>query len=271
MVVSGKGEGNGAEPQTRSAFSAFFVNARALAGRLADTIVPPVCLACQAPLSVHHALCPECWCQIDFIRAPLCDRLGLPLPFDTGGVMISAAAAVRVPLYHRARAVASYDGVMRQLIHRFKYHDRHDIRRLFGGWLLQAGHELLDTADVIVPVPLNRLRLLKRRFNQAAILGGELSRRSGVKHSPMVLHRVRATRSQVGLTHAQRRQNVRGAFVIAPMGRSIVQGRRVLLVDDVVTTGATVEACAKVLLDAGAVAVDVLALALVTEPERMTT
>lgn len=271
MCGSGKGESDSAEPQTRAAFSAFFVNARALAGRLADIIVPPVCLACQAPLSAHHALCPECWCQIDFIRPPLCDRLGLPLPFDTGGVMISAAANSRAPLYHRARAVASYDGVMRQLIHGFKYHDRHDIRCLFGSWLLQAGHELLETADVIVPVPLNRMRLLKRRFNQAAILGGELGRRAGVKHAPMVLHRVRATRSQVGLTHVQRRQNVRGAFAVAPGGQSIVEGKRVLLLDDVITTGATVEACAKVLLDAGAVAVDVLALALVTDPERMTT
>lgn len=271
MGVAGKAENKGVARQRRAAFSAFFFGVRSLAVRIADAIVPPVCLSCQAPLSVHHALCPECWCQIDFIRAPLCDRLGLPLPFDTGGTMISAAANAREPLYHRARAVASYDGVMRQLIHGFKYRDRHDIRRLFGSWMLQAGQELLDTADVIVPVPLNRLRLLKRRFNQAAILGGEVGRRAGIKHAPMVLRRVRATRSQVGLTHVQRRQNVRGAFAVAADGRLIVEGRRVLLIDDVITAGATVEACAKVLLDAGAEAVDVLALALVTEPEGMTT
>lgn len=242
-----------------------------LGSRLSDVVVPPVCLSCQTPQSVHNALCPECWRQMDFIRAPLCDRLGIPLPFDTGGRMISAAASARPPVYQRARAVAAYDGVMRRLIHGFKYRDRHDVRRLFGSWLQQAGGELLRDADVIVPVPLNRMRLLKRRFNQAAILGGEVGRLTGVPHVPTALRRVRATPSQVGLTHEQRRQNVRGAFAVGRNERPDIVGRRVLLIDDVITTGATIEACAKALLAAGADGVDVLVLALVTEPSRMTT
>lgn len=244
---------------------------RSLGTRLTDLVVPPVCLVCQTPLSGHNALCPDCWRQIDFIHPPLCDQLGVPLPFDTGGRMISAAASARPPVYQRARAVASYDGVMRRLIHGFKYSDRHCVRRLFGNWLQQAGGELLSDAEVIVPVPLNRLRLLKRRFNQAAVLSGELGRLTGIEHIPTALRRVRATPTQVGLTHEQRRQNVRGAFAVGRRELPGITGRRVLLIDDVITTGATVDACAKALLAAGAEGVDVLALALVTEPTRMTT
>jgi len=244
---------------------------RSLGARLTDLVVPPVCLSCQTPLSGHNALCPDCWQQIDFIQVPLCDRLGIPLPFDTGGRMISAAAVANPPVYRRARAVASYDGVMRCLIHGFKYSDRHDLRSLFGNWLQQAGGELLRDADIIVPVPLNRLRLLRRRFNQAAILSGELGRLTGIDHIPTTLRRVRATPTQVGLTHDQRRRNVRGAFVVGRKERPRITGRRILLIDDVITTGATVDACAKALLTAGAESVDVLALALVSEPTRMTT
>lgn len=244
---------------------------RHLAARITDAVVPPVCLSCQTLLSMHNSLCPECWRQIDFIRPPLCDRLGLPLPFDIGGRMISAAASAKPPLYQRARAVAIYDGVMRHLIHEFKYHDRHELRRLFGRWLFQAGGELIETADIIVPVPLNRIRLLRRRFNQAAILAGEVGRLSGIEHLPTALRRVRATPTQVGLTHEQRRQNVRGAFAVRARDRVKFRGRRVLLIDDVITTGATAEACTKTLLDAGADGVDVLALALVSAPTQMTT
>ncbi len=91
-----------------------------------DVILPPLCLNCQTRLADHDALCPDCWRRIDFIRPPLCDRLGLPMPYDTGGTMISAAAAADPPPYDRARAVARYDGVMRELIHDFKFRDTHD-------------------------------------------------------------------------------------------------------------------------------------------------
>ena len=104
----------------------------------ADFVVPPACLACQRRLGTHDALCAACWRQIAFIRHPLCDKLGIPLPFDTGGVAISAAAAANPPAYDRARAVAAYDGVVRDLIHALKFHDRHDARRLFGRWLVAA-------------------------------------------------------------------------------------------------------------------------------------
>jgi ComF family protein len=232
----------------------------------ADFVVPAVCLGCQCPLGSHDALCADCWCQIVFIQAPLCDRLGIPLPFDPGGTVVSAAAAARSPLYDRARAVAVYDGLITRMIHGFKYYDRHDVRHLFGRWMVQAGRDLLADADLIVPVPLNRWRLISRRFNQAAMLAQEVSRLSRVPYDPGILRRTKATPSQVGLTQAERRRNVRAAFTVRQDAGRSIEGKRILLIDDVVTTGATVEACARMLRRAGADRIDVLALALVATP-----
>jgi ComF family protein len=245
---------------------------RALAGAAdwtADLIVPPVCLACRKPLAVHDALCAACWRDVKFIRPPLCDRLGVPLPYDTGAPVVSAQALADPPVYDRARTVAHFDGVVRKLIHQMKYGDRHDARRLFARWLKDAGSELLKDCDLIVPVPLNRWRLLRRRFNQAAILARELERLTGIRCDPLVLARPRRTPSQVGLTQDQRRRNVAGAFAVPPGRAREIEGRRVLLVDDVITTGATVAACARALKKAGAARVDALAVALVTDEAQI--
>jgi ComF family protein len=236
---------------------------RALRGA-ADTLMPPLCLSCNAPLASYDALCAPCWQRVDFIRPPVCDRLGVPLPFDIGETAVSAAAAANPPVYDRARAVAHYTGVMRKLIHDLKYHDRHDAWRLMARWMAEAGRDLVADAEVVVPVPLSRLRLLQRRFNQAAILAGALARATGKPHEPLALVRTRRTRQQVGMTRAQRQLNVRGAFAVPAARRASIAGRAVLLVDDVITTGATAEAAARALRAAGARRVDVLALALVT-------
>ena len=227
-------------------------------------MIPPVCLNCHTPLNTHDCLCAPCWAGIDFIRAPLCDRLGIPLGFDTGGTMISAAAEANPPDYDRARAVAAFTGTIQKLIHGFKYSDRHDGRRLFGRWLIASGGGLIEDADVIIPVPLNRWRLLHRRFNQAAILANEIGRCTRVPVSPLALERVKATPSQVGMTTAERQQNVAGAFRVPASRRAQIKDRRVLLIDDVLTTGATCNAAARALKAADAASVDVLALAIVT-------
>jgi ComF family protein len=230
----------------------------------ADAIVPPCCLVCRSALGAHHLLCAPCWREVHFIRPPLCDVLGIPLPFDTGERTISAAAAARPPAYDRARAVAHFSGSMRTLVHQLKYADRHDARALFGRWLAEAARDLQPGTDVIVPVPLSRWRLLSRRFNQAAVLAQEVSRRTGLGMELNLLQRSRSTKTQVGLTHDQRRRNIAGAFTVPPRRRGWLRGRKVLLIDDVITTGATAEACARALKRGGAARVDVLALALVT-------
>lgn len=245
---------------------AFLAALAGLAARGADLLMPPACLACTTPIDRHHALCARCWASTTFIRAPLCDVTGIPLPFGGEGRMVSARALAGPPDYDRARAVAHHAGAMRRLVHRFKYADSHEARPLFARWLAEAGRDLLAEADVIVPVPMGRWRLILRRYNQAAILAGEVARLSDVPMAPLVLVRARKASRQVGLTRAQRRDNVAGAFRVAAHRRREVEGRRVLLIDDVVTTGATVEACARVLKKAGATHVDVLALALVCEP-----
>jgi ComF family protein len=232
--------------------------------RVADFILPPVCLKCHKPLGGHDALCARCWRGIAFIRAPLCDRLGIPLPYDTGVTTVSAAALANPPAYDRARAAAHFDGVVRDLVHSLKYADRHDGRRLLGRWLSTAGAEFLPDADLIIPVPLHRWRLFTRRFNQAALLAQELSRLRGVPWDATALVRVKRTPQQVGLTRDQRQYNMAAAFKVPEAGRARIEDRKIVLVDDVITTGATANACARVLKAAGAARVDVLAVAIVT-------
>lgn len=232
---------------------------------LADAILPPLCLGCHEPMADHHVLCARCWGRIDFIRPPLCDRLGTPMPFDTGGTQISAAAAADPPSYGRARAVARFDGLMRDLVHDLKFRDLHTGLPLFGRWLREAGRELIGDAEIAIPVPLARWRLLTRRYNQSALLAHEVARAAGLDFQPLALVRTRRTPPQVGLSRRERALNVKGAFAVPERYAAGLQGRKIVLVDDVITTGATVDAAAKALLRAGAARVDVLALALVTD------
>jgi ComF family protein len=230
---------------------------------LSNVLVPPVCMSCRASLADHHALCPTCWRDIAFIRAPLCEHMGIPLPFDTGGPSISALALAEPPDYDRARAAAHYAGTARKLVHDLKYADRQEVRILLGNWLTAAGADVLSDAHLILPVPMSRRRLFWRKFNQAAILAHELGRRSGVPVDTASLRRRRATTPQVGLTRAQRHSNMEGAFAILKRRRARIKGANILLVDDVITTGATVNACARALRRAGAARVDVLAVCMV--------
>ncbi|MFV0296813.1 MAG: ComF family protein [Hyphomicrobiaceae bacterium] len=236
----------------------------------ADIVVPPLCLACQTRLATQDAVCADCWARITFITHPLCDRLGLPLPFGGRPPLVSAAAAASPPLWNRARAVALYepDGVAAHLIAAFKYADRHDAKLLLARWMRVAGADLLADADVLVPVPLTRSRLLRRRFNQSAILARELSRLTAKPFDAFSLVKSRTTRPQAELRGDARRNNLRGAFTVARP--RAIEGRRVLLLDDVLTTGTTAEAATRALLKAGAARVDVLVIAIAIPPATAT-
>jgi ComF family protein len=241
-------------------------------GALADLFLPPVCIVCRTRIGNHGLLCGACWARIDFIAPPLCARLGLPLPYDTGAAgepCLSAAAIAAPPVYDRARAAARYSSTMRDLIQSFKYRDRHEGLPLFARWLATAGAELLADADLIVPVPLYRSRLWSRRFNQSALLARSLAALTGRRVDCFLLQRVKRTASQVGLTAAQRRRNVAGAFKVAKSRAKGLRGKRIVVIDDVITTGATADACARVLKRAGAARVDVLALARAADPAAM--
>jgi ComF family protein len=241
---------------------------RALISALGNALAPALCLACHRRTAAHDALCAGCWHEVSFITPPLCHRLGLPLPFGGDGPQISAAAAADPPPYDRARAAAVFGGVVRELVHGFKYADRHEGRRLLARWMAGAGQELLADADLIVPVPMTRWRLMRRQFNQAALLAREVSHSSGIPFDPFVLAKIKSTPAQVGSSASQRAANVVGAFAVPATVRARIAGRKVVVVDDVITTGATVCACARALRAAGAARIDVLAAAMVTDPRR---
>lgn len=241
----------------RERLSRWFAHARRAA---LDTLYPPTCLACRSATGEADALCPKCWGQMRFIERPFCDRLGTPFEQDLGEDLLSPQAVTNPPAFHRARAVARFeDGPARRLVHRLKYSDRGELARPMGAWMARAGADVLADADAIVPAPLHRARLWSRKFNQAAALAREVARRSEKPYEPDLLVRVKATRSQVGLTREQRAQNVQGAFR-CPEG-ACVKGRRVVLVDDVLTSGATANAATRALLRAGAERVDVIVFA----------
>ena len=238
--------------------------ARAFAASLAraalDTLYPPTCLACRASTDKHGALCPRCWRAIRFIERPFCERLGTPFEHDLGQGLISPQAMADPPAFARARAVARFeDGPARTLVHRLKYSDRAELARPIARWMARAGADVLADADLLTPVPLHALRLWRRRFNQAAALTAEISRQMGKSCDLAALRRVKATRSQVGLSRAQRAENVQGAFRLAES--AAVRGLNVVLVDDVLTSGATANAASRALLRAGAKRVDVLVFA----------
>lgn len=254
--------------QQRSFFQTVPQRTRQTLMRVTDLFVPPVCLACGDRMTAHNTLCATCWRQINFITDPVCDRMGLPLPFNTGGKTISALAAKNPPAYDHARAVAHYDGQTRKLLHDFKFRDQHQAKALFARLMIEAGRQIIAEANLVVPVPLYRTRLISRRFNQAALLAEAISRQTSMAFAPTLLTRTRRTKRQVGLSTRQRKLNVKGAFSVSRSRSRSLAGQTVVLIDDVITTGATVEACSAALKEAGAVRVDVLALAMVTQTEN---
>lgn len=210
----------------------------------------------------------SCWGKLRHISDPVCDALGTPFEYDEGEGALSAAAISDPPPWSRARTAVAFDAHGGKLIHALKYNDRHEAAPVMARLMQLAGRKLIAEADIIVPVPLHRRRLWQRRYNQAALLAHALGRLSGKPVETETLVKTKATRQQVGLDADERRRNVSRAFAIDPERLHLISGRRVLLVDDVRTTGATATACTKTLLTAGAAHVDVLSFALVLEPVR---
>ena len=235
--------------------------------RLLDLVVPPRCLCCDAPVGEAHALCPKCWSRLRLIERPYCERLGTPFPFDPGPGAVSTAAIAEPPAFDRARAVAVFDDVARQLVHDLKYRDRGELAVAMGRWMARAGAELLADADLVGAGPRPRRRVFERRYNQSALIAGAIERASGVAMSVDALVRIKRTRQQVGLSARDRAANVRGAFVVPAERRIMIQGRNIVLVDDVLTSGATVEAATRALRRAGAARIDVLVFARVVGAE----
>jgi len=231
-------------------------------GRLVlDLVLPPLCLRCGTVVEEPRALCAACWNAITFLGPPCCDGCGLPFPHPMPEGSRCGACLARRPAFDRARSALLYDDASRPLVLGFKHADRIHATRAYAAWMARAGRDILGGCELVLPVPLHRFRLWHRRYNQSALLAQALARETGLPYRPDILFRRRRTRSQGGLGRAERARNVRAAFRVDAAARTWVAGRRIVLVDDVLTTGATAEECARTLKAAGASQVVVITLA----------
>ncbi|TMJ30454.1 MAG: ComF family protein [Alphaproteobacteria bacterium] len=235
---------------------------------VAGVALPQLCAACREPVE-GVGLCAACWSKLSLIAPPYCERLGIPFAFEAGPGLLSMEAIANPPAYGRARAAVRYDDIASRLVHALKYGDRLDLAPMMGQWMANAGRALLANADALVPVPLHWRRQWARRFNQSALLSEVMAKASGRAVAHRALKRVKATPQQVGLDKSARAQNVQGAFRVPPEGKGEVVGRKLVLVDDVLTSGATVSACARTLLRSGAASVDVVVFARVVTAGRL--
>lgn len=235
----------------------------ALRGAL-DLALPPQAFDEGGGPVTSPGLTAEAWGRIVFIGDPVCDACGAPFDYDRGPGVLCPACLSRRPAFDRARAACLYDEASRDLILKLKHADRTDLTGLLARWVARGAAQVLAEADAVLPVPLHRWRLLRRRYNQAAELARPLARRWRRTYAPQVLTRLKGD-TQAGKSAVGRRRAVAGAFAVPERAKKQVEGRRVLLVDDVMTTGATAEACSRALLRAGARAVDVAVVARVRE------
>lgn len=228
--------------------------ARASAAAVLDLLMPPACAACKAPVATPHGLCAACFASLPHLPHPACGRCGVPLRPEGAGEEICLPCRDAPPPFASALAPFAHDGTARTLVVRLKA-GREELAPLMARMMLAAGP--LPERALVIPVPLHRWRLVQRGANQAALLAGALAQASGLVHAPELLVRTRPTPPSRGLGRAERQANVAGAFAVPEAGRARLQGRAVVLVDDVLTTGATAGACAGALLAAGASAVHV--------------
>lgn len=226
-----------------------------------DQLYPPVCLSCEAPIAVSNGLCGVCFAKLRPITAPLCPRLGLPFEVSLGPDALSAEAIAEPPPFARARAAVLYNEVARTVVSRLKYGDRPELAGFCARLMAGAGHELWDADAVLVAVPLHPSRQRERRYNQSGELAAGIAALTGVAVDASLVRRVKRTRQQVGLSQDGRARNVAGAFAVHPDLTARLRGRRVVLVDDVYTTGSTVKAVTRTLIRAGVDQVDVMTFA----------
>jgi len=232
-----------------------------------DMLFPPQSLD-GGPRPLAGGFSAEAWSRIRFLDGPVCDGCGTPFEFDPGARCAACQAKPRA--FDAARAACLYDETSRDPILKLKHADRLDLAPVFARWLSRTARELIDEADAIAPVPLHPLRLLGRRYNQAAEIARPLSALTGTPYLPDALVRRRATATQGGKSGSGRRRNVAGAFEVPASRRKQVEGLRFLLVDDVLTTGATAEGCARALKAAGAARVDLAVVARVQAAPGLT-
>lgn len=229
---------------------------------LLDFLIPSTCPICHTRGS-ENGLCPKCFSELEFIGTQKCSVCGQPLDAIVPGMAVCGKCMKEPPHFRQAEAVFKYNDTIKSLILPFKHTDHIELTELFVKWMGTNSGSLIERNDILIPVPLHWRRLLKRKYNQSALLAQRLSKRYKKEYAPLVLMRKKATKSQGHLSPKQRKKNVTGVFMVKHP--ELIQGKSVLLIDDVFTTGATANECAKVLLKAGAKSVDVLTIARVVK------
>ena len=232
-----------------------------------DLLLPPRCLATGEIVDAPGMVSPAFWPRLQFIEAPYCKTCGIPFSFDIANDALCAACMDREPVFDQARSAVTYNEASRKMILSFKYGDRLHAIHTFAPWMIRVGQDLIDQADFIIPVPLHNRRLRERRFNQSALLAQEVAGRSDRAYIPDMLERTRHTVPQQGLNFKERGKNVHGAFAVSKKHLLALKGKNILLIDDVFTSGATLNECARALKNAKASAVNILTIARVTKEE----
>jgi len=238
--------------------------------RVVDTVLPPHSLITGKVLaSAGREADTELWQCLKFIDDPCCTACGFPFEFEQGEDALCIRCHAHKPAFDHARAAITYDDMSRKLILDFKHGGRTDGVKFFAAQMLRAGGQILEDADMLIPVPLHQKRLRHRRFNQAALLARSLSQLSGIPYQTEILMRGKNTPSQGGQTFSGRKRNVSGAFGVSPQHKELLKGKHVVLIDDVYTTGATLSACAKTLKRRAAAQVDALTFMRVVRPQEI--
>ncbi len=231
-----------------------------------DGLFPPQCPNCQDSVGTVGTLCANCWGKVTFISHPICYGCGLPFEYDMDEQALCGNCIRSRPSFERAISVLQYDENSRDMILAFKHGDQTDQATSFASWMVRAGQDILQNNPCLIPVPLHRKRLLKRRYNQAALLAREIANQTNLECDLINLQRIRHTDSQGTKNLKARHRNVKGAFHLTSDGVRKLTGRHVVLIDDVYTTGATLEECAKTLLPEGIQSVSALTLGRVNRP-----
>ncbi|KKB96192.1 DNA utilization protein GntX [Candidatus Arcanobacter lacustris] len=229
--------------------------------KILDLIFPPKCLICGSLIASMPGLCSNCWANINFISKPACAKCNLPFEYDFGEDVICGACTASKPLYHKAKSVFIYDDFSKPLLHGLKYQDKTHLAPYLASLMRIAAGDLLSYSDIIIPVPLHKKKLLSRLYNQSALLSLYLHKSTKIPFEPNLLIKHKNTKTQTGLTKKQRLSNIKGSFMINEKFIYQVKDKNIMLVDDVITTGATINACTRLLLKYGANKVNILTLA----------